>query len=265
VPPSSWGIGNPSRLGLGAVIGSRDAGSIFVVSSATFKLHKGAAVIGKGVKKAVPVVKVKLEHDPKPVDVVSTVDAKKHRGAGIWTVSRGGALATEVKGDGGLNEVMLPVVPRGDYELRFKLLRQTGRAVTRFYLPVGSRSCELVLGYNDGKSGAISQSRSSDSYGYSVSALTSTKRIRFFNGKAYDVKVSVSTKDSISQIVVSINGMPYLKWKGAGEKLSSQFATVEKMNPKAFRVAVYNPVIRSSISLSGIQLKMTTGAPLVLP
>ena len=77
----------------------------------------------------------------RPYGLVSQVDLARDARAGVWRHSAAGLLAGESPG----GSLVFPVVVKGSYDLRMKLVRHTGEGPVTVILPVGDRSVLLVI------------------------------------------------------------------------------------------------------------------------
>ncbi len=154
-------------------------------------------------------------------DLLAALNPLRDVVRGQW--QRQGAAITSYHG-----VLMFPVAVQGDYELELQFAHVSGppQGLT-VTIPVGSRSCNLFLGY------------------------TSRQRIlREVNGQPHIVSdrhlpegrpitaiVTVTTQDALKHIDVSINGEPYFQWQGPETSLSSwSTAQMPRMNQPGLMV-----------------------------
>lgn len=156
------------------------------------------------------------------MNLLSMVDLQKDtagRGSG-WSKQARGALAC---GDSA-NTLAFPVgiAANGSYRFRLEFVRESGDSSLHIFLPVADRRFMLQLVQNEASKSAIYWID-----GKSVFANPAAlKQVPLENGKKYAVEAQVSLKGQgsekgrVADIAVTLNGQPYIHWRGPVTSLS---------------------------------------------
>ncbi len=236
--PAAAGFGDGKSLGVGC-------GDGIDVESPQLAMINGKGEFTHKPKKPAVV-------DSTPVDFARLIDARRDAVAGPWTFVDE-KLATTVLAEMGTAAFSLPVVPQGDYELKFKYIRTAGRPVTRIYLPVAG--AELALGASDGKYTGLSMVAAPNP---ALLAGSGSGALRLVNNVPYAVRVLVETKGDESKIDITLDGKSFVNWKGRRSLFAPSNATPGS-DASRIGISVYNPQARSSIVITDLELKMLTG------
>jgi len=144
------------------------------------------------------------------IDVLKLVDLAKDQVRGQWQRTDAGLAGASPNGAG---RVEVPLALSGNYELEFRFVRTDGDGVAAI-LPLGSTSAMLVLGkesasglqYVNGKFAGENETKVSPS---GIQA-----------GRLYTVVARVLIDGEKAAITVSLDGKPYIAYKGALSTLS---------------------------------------------
>jgi hypothetical protein len=183
-------------------------------------------------------------------DLLTRIDTKKHDIAGNWKLQDGQLSVAPQKG---LAALLLPVVPRGAYDVEIEFTRTGGEGLFGLILPVGPQQCLAAMDCRPGIHGLdmIDGRRADNNQSSSRGALTT--------GRTYRLNVSVSADDTEASITVNLDDRPLFFYRGpvAALALHKDFKTAQ---PKAPAL-----VARCSLTLKTLKLRMKSGDALLLP
>jgi len=209
--------------GLAAAAGTRPAGKAATLERATayyrrfLDLHTSTDLDRTRVDLTLKKVAADLETlRPKApdaegwIDVLKLVDLAKDQVRGQWQRTDAGLAGASPNGAG---RVEVPLALSGNYELEFRFVRTDGDGVAAI-LPLGSTSAMLMLGkesasglqYVNGKFAGENETKVSPS---GIEA-----------GRLYTVVARVLIDGEKAAITVSLDGKPYIAYKGALSTLS---------------------------------------------
>jgi len=150
------------------------------------------------------------------VDLLSLVDPAKDKVKGNWKFrAKALAIVTPIRS----GRIMLPIAPEGNYELEVKFERTSGRNVVAIVLPVGSARAAVQMGGWHGEGwywGGLG--RINDKRAYANE--TTVKPGDLDSGREYVVTIRVLAGRDGHQVAVSLNGKPYIAWRGPESALS---------------------------------------------
>ena len=145
------------------------------------------------------------------IDLLTMVDPAIHSVAERWT--KNGGLVGITTPPRSCSQVLIPIKPTGSYELDIRFVNK-GYVFVR--LPVVDRAGGLVVIGTQGHSGIASL----DGGRYHKNATT-VKNWPFVAGKIYRLHVRVVLGDATTvQITSTIDGKPFVSWKGKRSALS---------------------------------------------
>jgi hypothetical protein len=181
------------------------------------------------------------------INLVRRIDIERDRLHGVWHI-KDGALQVQPVARAGMT---LPVVPKGDYELRLEVTRVKGRDSFNVGLPVGDKNVMLVI---DGERGTISGIENIEGRRFYQTDIA-LKRGLLVNDHRYRILVTVRTRDDQVRINVQLDGLPILTWQGEERELSTPGGWPLK-HLSAFYVGAQN----SGYIFHSVSLKMLTGS-----
>ena len=146
------------------------------------------------------------------IDLLAKVDPKTDAVGGRWRRFRRG-VATAASGDWG--RLMLPVAPKGSYELQVSFVRNAGDYTVGVILPVGGTGVVLYL---SGWHGAASGLEMIDGKDAGQNAST-VRPGTLQNRRAHVLSVKVLLKGDQAEITVGLDGQAYTRWRGAQSSL----------------------------------------------
>lgn len=184
-------------------------------------------------------------------EVLDKINPKKNRIAGNWQF-RGGKL-TAVPAAGSSAGIVIPVVPRGSYDLQIELTRTAGDGLIGVVLPVGHRQCLAVLDCRPGVHGLDTID------GRRADANDSTARGALTTGRRYRLDISVSTDGTEAAITVNLDDRPLFFYRGAANSLA-----LHKDFTTRHRTALAL-VARCGVVFHGVKLRMKSGKAMLLP
>ncbi len=149
------------------------------------------------------------------VDVLTFVNPTTHAFEGHWT--RDGK---ELTGTGvpDLASIVIPVVPRGSYDLEIRFTRRAGDWDVVVMLPVGPRCCWVLLSAWHGELHGLSGIPGPDLRGNPVTKYPGILN----NSQRYLLNASVRVEGKEASVAVSLDGVPLLTWKGLQESLAER-------------------------------------------
>ena len=143
-------------------------------------------------------------------DLLSMVDPQKHTVAPQWRLQDG---ELDVLPAGPPARLTIPVLPKGDYDLKLEFTRNDGFSTIGVVLPVGSRQCLLAINYRGGPSGVetIAGRRADNNPSTFVGALANDRR--------YTLEVAVRLDDDQAAVTAELDGRPFLFYRGPARSL----------------------------------------------
>jgi len=147
-------------------------------------------------------------------DYMNYIDPEKNAVAGKWALDGSGTLTVAPGAKD--SRLILPITAPGSYELEVTFTRTQGADAVVLCLPVGRSACALLLG---GEGGAAAGLDLVNSRPYKDNE-TSVRPAVLFNDSKYTVLAKVLVGKDEAEIVTTLNGKPYVKWKGPPSALS---------------------------------------------
>jgi len=147
-------------------------------------------------------------------DYLQYIDPEKNCVAGKWSLTPAGTLA--VASGTNNSRLILPITAPGSYELEVAFTRTNGADAVAVCLPVGRSACALLLG---GEGGAAAGLDLVNNKPYKDNE-TSVRPASLFNDSKYTVLARVLLLKDEAEVVITLNGKPYIKWKGPTSALS---------------------------------------------
>jgi hypothetical protein len=150
------------------------------------------------------------------IDVLAPVDLAKDVVQGVWRREEAAVTTTSKGTEGGPACVMLPVAPRGDYELEVRFVRKSGNGAVEIPLPVGPTAVAVSLSRNFGEASGlelVDGKRPPDNE-------TSVKPGALENNHEYTLVCKVSVIGNNAGIGVTLDGKPIISWRGPLTTLS---------------------------------------------
>ncbi len=150
------------------------------------------------------------------IDLLEPVDPQTHAVSGQWTKTpRGLAAATDP-----FSRIVLPVVPRGDYELVVKFARLEGSQRASLILPIGGRrAAQAAIGAGHGTYAGLALVDEKTAYDTDNPTVVKLPE-RLASGKAYAAGARVTGfGDAQVRIQVSVDGRPIIDWTGPSASL----------------------------------------------
>ncbi|MDH3582936.1 MAG: CsgG/HfaB family protein [Phycisphaerae bacterium] len=142
------------------------------------------------------------------VDVLALANPKQDGVAGKWRRTDDGLTV----GTGGNMRLMLPVRPRGSYEVSFSFTRGKPQGLAAgLLLPVGSTSMLLGIGGSGGKDSGLSLIKGK---GFKENE-TAVRAMDFVPGKKHHGLVRVEKEGSDVTVTVRANGKRLFQWEGS--------------------------------------------------
>ena len=141
-------------------------------------------------------------------DYLQYIDPEKNTVAGKWEVTASGTLA--VASGAKNSRFILPITAPGSYELEVTFTRTNGSDAVAVCLPVGRAACTLMLA---GDGGAASGLDLVNNKPYKDNE-TSVRPASLFNDSKYTVVARVLLHADEAEIIITLNGKPYIKWRG---------------------------------------------------
>jgi chorismate mutase len=145
------------------------------------------------------------------VDLLRLADPLKNALGGKWQRTEAGLADTPAP----CSRVGLAAIPPGDYEAELTFVRTQGGGIS-VILPVGNAAVMLVLGTWENTVSGLDLIRGKPGY----SNETTVKPGGLENGHVYTVGVRVSLEGDQATLAVTLDGKPYLNWKGPQSALS---------------------------------------------
>jgi hypothetical protein len=147
---------------------------------------------------------------------------------------------------------MLPVKIEGEYDLKVTFTAHAGGAhkEAEVVLPVGSRTCLLILG---GWEGDVYGLQLIDSQ-YANNNTTTRHAAALIAERLYTLSVAVRSQNELSSIQVSLDGTPLTSWQGKGTSLS---IGPDAALPQPQRLGLLAQL--SLLTFQSVQIRMISG------
>lgn len=180
------------------------------------------------------------------VDLLPYVDVTKDYVDGEWYPEDGGITVEH----GNTPRLMLPVVVKGGYDLDVQFTRHTGTNDISFWLPIGKTWCNFLLSAWNGIASGVRGIDGLDR----VDMTTAVRPGKIENGRRYRLEAAVRPDGDDVEIVVSLDGKPYMTWRGKQESL---FVPHQWSLPNLHRPAL--GVHAASASFHSARLRLNSG------
>ncbi len=190
---------------------------------------------------------------PKPapggewLDMLPLVDPAKDAVKGDWK-RQGSALAILRPTQAG--RIMIPVAPEGSYELQVKFVRTSGDDCVGVILPVGSTRVMLKLSTVHGLCSGLEMINGKSTKNNKTAVRPGT----LTNGHQYSVQVKVLVDGHQARITVTLDGKPFIAWRGAESALSVP-SPIHLPKPGCLGLGVWE----STVVFRSVRLKMLSG------
>ena len=250
-----WRLPTAGCLGLGAY-------STVVFHSVRLKMLSGEARLlrptGTAAKtpstaKPTPAPSGKTVRTGQWVDLVPLVDLSRHAVKGTWEERDGTLVLTDAPGGG---RAMIPAVPLGSYELEVTCRRTWGDSTMAIILPVASTGVAVSLDYDHGSASGLDRVNGESP----KNNETRVKAVHMKGNREYVVHSKVQVAGPAAQIDVTVDGQPYIAWKGPLAALSMP-KQWQLPTPQAIGLGAFF----SRAQFRNIRLKMLTGRAVLPP
>ncbi|MBL7188456.1 MAG: SUMF1/EgtB/PvdO family nonheme iron enzyme [Phycisphaerae bacterium] len=188
-------------------------------------------------------------------NLLAFVDPARHTVRGNWR-KRGDALLAQPATGG---RIEIPVPPVGSYQLEVTFVRESGSKIVYVMLPVGGTQCGLVLSTDDGDE----RQSALENIGGKTSGENETHIPwgKLDNGKEYTLGIKVLLENDLDATIhVTLNGKPYISWRGKKSALSGN-NWWRLRNQHALGLGAHN----SRVVFSSAKLRMLTGRAVIIP
>jgi|GEM_PF-3500642 len=176
------------------------------------------------------------------VDLLRLVEIPKHRTQGNWLREGADVAVRNSQND---DRFMLPVAPRGSYDLHVRFSRSAGDDPFIAILPVAGGTCVVTLGANGGKLSRIE----------GAGVVTEAKPGQFMNDRLHQVEFRVDVSEETARVTVDFNGQPYLKWQGPRSAMTAN-SRYGLRKPGALGLATGG---KNSLSIHGAKFRLHSG------
>jgi len=193
---------------------------------------------------ALEAIEAELQRNLKWIALLPRVDTTGHALTGTW-LSRSGQIGADT---GYVASVLIPVRPKGSYELQVKFNRAKGSDGLAINLPVGKYAVALIFSRTGGTLGGLGFIDGKPLQDASNPAVVKPSILA--NRRAHIVDVKVTISDDEAHIYVKRNGGKYVEWKGSPSALS----VAERWHlpgPAALGLSIYE----SAVAFSAVNLK----------
>jgi hypothetical protein len=202
------------------------------------KVEEALAALPAGSAPALPV---------KWTDCMPLINPDRHTLVGTWRVKGEALQCEEVRGKWA--RIMIPMALEGAYELEVAFVRTEGDDSINIHLPMGTSSCSLALSWGRGECAGLDRIKDKSA----KDNETTVRPGRLENGRQYVVTVKVLPRGGEVEISVTLDGKPYIKWRGPASDLKSGFSELTKV--KSPVVCAYSSVLE----LRRARLRMISG------
>ncbi len=152
------------------------------------------------------------------VDLLKLISVKKHMVRGDWR-RKGAVIESRSEAKNCNATVIVPVAPRGSYEVEMRMVRLNGKEKIVLHLPVGDRRVGLCLSAM-GKHHGLAEI---DGKGAGANE-TRVVPGELVNGREHRVIARVSAQRGTASVEVDLDGKELIRWRGAVASLSSTAA-----------------------------------------
>jgi len=251
---SGWELPRPHvpAMGVNMAEAKAEAKPRALFGSARLRMLSGEARLlrPQGGAKATPAVAGGTIKPGKWTDLLPLVDPEKDKVKGDWRLrAKALAIVTPIRS----GRITLPIAPEGDYELEVKFERTSGHNVVGIVLPVGSARAAVQMGgwHGDGwYYGGLG--RINDKRAYANE--TTVKPGDLDNGREYVITIRVLAGRNHAQVAASLNGRPYVAWRGPEAALSLY---KEWVLPQRGSLGLF--AYESTVVFRSVRLKMLSG------
>ena len=144
-------------------------------------------------------------------DVLRLVDTAKHVNNGRWyRTDKSIRIASD-----GFSRITIPVVPKGDYEMKVQFVRTAGNNDVNLMLPVGRTSVVVMLSGNNGQASGLSTVNGSMCVGNEAKVSGQLE-----NNKPHTLVAQVRLREDKVQITATLNGKKLAQWEGPQRSVS---------------------------------------------
>jgi hypothetical protein len=148
------------------------------------------------------------------VSALAGVQPARDALAGEWSAGEAGSpLAVSAAPGKGVRKIVLPVAPPADYQLRIRFVRTAGAKEWCVLLPVGGQGAQVWIGGMTGQTSSIHPFRQS---------RLNPAESPLVNGVEQELVFTVhgATDHGESAVDVTLDGKPYLAWRGDKARLT---------------------------------------------
>jgi len=178
-------------------------------------------------------------------DLLKQIDPDKHTvGKGIWRLKDGKLTAYPAAHGARLR---VPVVPKGNYELRARWGPKNGQSSVAFIVPHGDRMASVEVLTSMGCAGL------GDLNGVRPDINETKTDVRIKPGKVYDVAIRVTVDGNSVHVVAKLDKQTIVDWKGKRSELEHEFFAPKKPASLGLGVGGNVSVFHS------LELRMLTG------
>ena len=181
-------------------------------------------------------------------DLLAMVDPTRDMVMGRWLLLPDGLAVIWRPGDprSPWARILVPAAPQGSYELKGRFVRTSENREVFVVLPAGETAVALVLSKKDGDSSALESIQGSSGAVVRPGALE--------NGREYALHAKVVLAGEQAEVMVNLDGEPYIAWKGPRSDLSVAKG-LEVTEPGCFGLGVQS----ACVLWRSLRLKMLSG------
>ena len=180
-------------------------------------------------------------------DCMPLIDPDRHTVMGKWEVKNGTLVSEEMRGKWA--RIMIPMTPEGAYELEVAFVRTRGNDSVNVHLPMGTTACCLALSWGRGECAGLDRVKDKSPKDNETAVRPGTLE----NGREYVVAARVLPRGDEVEVYVTLDGKPYIKWRGPASDLRSGFSELTKL--KSPVVCVFS----GTLELRRARLRMISG------
>ena len=180
-------------------------------------------------------------------DVLAMADPKRDTVQGTCQRQGSSMLLVSQKE---MARLMIPLTPKGDYELRIRFVRTTGGDTIGFTLPVGPTSVGLLFSFWWGEACGLGCIKGQDPR----NNASGVKPGRIENGREYVVQCKVAVEGATAEISATLDGKPYIAWRGPVADLSV-FNAFTMPKPECLGMGACN----ATMDVRSLRLRMLSG------
>ncbi len=178
------------------------------------------------------------------VDLLPKIDLERDTDSAVWNMANGVLGNTQMQGQQ-TARITVPVMPTGNYELEFTFVRVKGNQDLCVLFPAGGHGAMLWLGSFTGQ---LSQLEG-------PGAKARDDLIRIINEKPQKIYMSVNGNDKEVAIIVKLNGVEYISWKGKPTDLRVNEARATR-DGRTLGLAVYQS---TNVTFSDLRVRALSG------